>query len=390
MALTVSEINVASTAKGRESRFKLAFDNSYPTGGEDLTAAMVGLSNIESVNVLSQEDGYTFDYDLTNTKLKVQYGGASASAPGLNSAPALQVEETQAIASNTGSLTHNPAYIIAVEVTAGSTTGAFNVIPNGQTPATTEVAVNFADGTLTFAAGDAVTSVDVTYIRQQASGLFDGSGLLAETIVAASGGTNTNDRYAAVQYVYDITGGTLLTPVPVGEAPGVGEFAIDINNSGNTTIATNAGIDGNTLSVSGLDFARLPSVDMFIDDDDITLASEAYNFTGNGNYNQLVIPGLGTQLVGEETGAGNENASWVGPNGTAANGVAQFNPALNAILTANSNAFVTTAISWLVIPSWTLVNSVVTAVSAAAAGEVANGTDLSSALNVVECIAFGR
>lgn len=46
------------------------FDSSYPTGGEALTAANLGLSKVEFVSIQSK-DGYVFNYDYTNSKVLV-------------------------------------------------------------------------------------------------------------------------------------------------------------------------------------------------------------------------------------------------------------------------------------------------------------------------------
>lgn len=412
MALTVSKLEVSPDGgKGREAKFNLAFDNSYPTGGEPLTPADVGLSNITGFDVLGNEGGYSFNYDYSNQKLVVSSGGVSSFTPaGTVSQPTftgnagvqpLIVEEIVAVSSNTGTLGSVPAYIMAIDVTAGSTTGSFNVVPTGETPATTECAVTFTNGTLTFAAGDAVTSCRVTYLASREGTFIDNSNFTYdEAITASDSGTNLAVAAAVIQYVYDDTAGALMTPVPVGETPSSGEFALDIDNSGDTTITTNSADNGNSLKVSYLPLSVLPSADMSIGDADLSLTSEAYNWTGAGNIPSLVVPGMGTQFVGEETGAGNENGSWAGPSGTAANGVGVLSPALNTVTTNNTNAIVTLAMPWLVLPDWAFANETSTgtvsqptftgnAVAGAAASEVANATDLSS-LTQVECVAYGR
>lgn len=47
---------------------RITFDSSYPTGGESLTAANLGLTTLYAVMPMSK-DGYTFQYDLGNSKL---------------------------------------------------------------------------------------------------------------------------------------------------------------------------------------------------------------------------------------------------------------------------------------------------------------------------------
>ena len=55
--------------------------------------------------------------------------------------------------------------VLTVTGGGGPTTG-YSIIPSGQTPATTEVAVNHAAGTLTFAAADKVLTGTVQYIKK--------------------------------------------------------------------------------------------------------------------------------------------------------------------------------------------------------------------------------
>jgi hypothetical protein len=71
MALTVSNLTTASIGNVLQARFRLAFDSSYLTGGELLTPAQIGLWTAQYFQVVSSEGGYAFDYDYTNTKIKV-------------------------------------------------------------------------------------------------------------------------------------------------------------------------------------------------------------------------------------------------------------------------------------------------------------------------------
>ena len=93
---------------------------------------------------------------------------------------------------------------------------------------------------------------------------------------------------------------------------------------------------------------------MFIDDADISLTGEDYNWTEASDIGELVIPGFGTRIIGEEAGAGNERATLVGPSGTAANTRARWLPALNIMDTDNTNAIVTLSMPWIILPHWAL------------------------------------
>jgi len=287
MALTFTATSpVKVTSLGRIANGTINFDSSYPSGGESYLASLFGLSIVESVEFGESISGKIFEHDKTNKKIKLYSGGSSTGTTsagtshnhaftGNADSKPLIVEEVVTVTANVGTLAKAPRYITAIDVTAGGVTGAFSVIPNGETPITTQCAVNVTTGALTFAAADAVTSVRVTYFTQRSGTLFSTNNLIVdEPVIASASKVNLSTRAALVQYVYDSTGGTVLTPIPSGEAPGAGEYALDINDAGNTSIDTNAGIDGNSLKVTFVPFSALTSTSQFIDDTDITLISE--------------------------------------------------------------------------------------------------------------------
>lgn len=55
----------------------ITFDSSYPTGGESLTAAMLGLASVLFA-VVTPSGGYAFEYDYTNSKVIAYRGGAAS------------------------------------------------------------------------------------------------------------------------------------------------------------------------------------------------------------------------------------------------------------------------------------------------------------------------
>ena len=57
------------------------FDSSYPTGGESLTAASLGIKTIELL-IAEPKSGYVFSYDYTDAKLMVYYADYAAAAAG--------------------------------------------------------------------------------------------------------------------------------------------------------------------------------------------------------------------------------------------------------------------------------------------------------------------
>lgn len=69
MSLTKSEQVNSGVQNLRMVLQKVDFDDSYPAGGEALTADDFGMQDITSMVVLAK-DGYVFEYDVANGKLK--------------------------------------------------------------------------------------------------------------------------------------------------------------------------------------------------------------------------------------------------------------------------------------------------------------------------------
>jgi hypothetical protein len=343
----------------------MTFDSSYPTGGETVTPSDFGLDGID-LFVASPKHGHTFEFDYTNEKLKAfGYG------------PTLVVEESVTVTSGVGTLARLPLYIVTIEATAGCTTGAFNVIPTGETPATTECAVTFTAGTLTFdECTDMVTTALVTYIPQSAHGPLSSNSLVVdESVTADACAVALANRAIAVQYVWNDTNSTRCVLEPVGEAPSATNTAVvDITSGTDTNIDTNATDDGDTLKVTYLKYSSFPA-EVAIADTDTTLSGsdpEQYSFAIAGGYNGLVIPGLGTQCVGEATTTNIENP-WTGPSGTVGDGTSLWNPLQNQVQTQDSTAYTTLALPYFVLDNHMIEGSIV---------EVAEGTDLSNVSSV--------
>lgn len=356
MALTLSDVKTGVLGDLRYRVMDVTFDSSYPTGGESLTAADLGWDSIIELKARSTTNGYEFSYDYTNHLLKAE-----------RSTPALIVEESVTVTSNVGALANIPAYIVAVTI---STTVGLHVVPSTVTPVTGQVAVNFTTGAVTFAAADNVTTALVTYFPRKRGTLFD-TPTVNESVVASASKVNLAARAAMVQYVYDSTDGVIDVIVPSGEAPAATHQAsIDINDSGNTSIDTHADDDGNTLLVTYIPYSYLTDPSMFLDDTDISSDFEPYNFTGTGNYNALVVPGLGTHLVGEEADATNRDIPFGGPSRTATNGtLAVWNPSTNTVTAAQTTNLATVSIPWILMGPSNMGNSL---------NEVPAGTNLAA------------
>jgi len=342
---------------GKIETGSFAFDSSYPIGGE--TAEFSFTPN--TVSIPSQE-GYVFEYDYTNEKVKAYVPGQS-----------LIVEEEVTVATNVGNLAHLPFYILAIEATTATTTGPFNAIPTGKTPLTTECAVTFTTGALTFVSTDVVTVCKVTYIPIHSTGPFVSANLVIdEAVVAAAAKTDLAYQAAAVQYVYDGTGGSRMALEPVGEAPTAsGNAVIDIDDGSNdTNIDVHADDEGNALVVTYIKYSALAAWQQ-LGDADLSLSSEIYNFTTN-NYNFIAIPGLGTQLVGEAT-ATNVELIWSGPGASVGAGVPTLDFEKNQWSTNESGAVTTLAVPIIFLSTF---------IQGAGLLEVGGGADLSGLTDV--------
>lgn len=100
MSLTVTLANDWMMNPGDRNavRATIAFDASYPTGGESLTAEMLGLSTLDFV-AIGNKSGYVFEYDYTNEKVLV-YGSAAATPAGTISKPTFTVTKGAILASS--------------------------------------------------------------------------------------------------------------------------------------------------------------------------------------------------------------------------------------------------------------------------------------------------
>lgn len=343
----------------------ITFDNSYPIGGELIT--FPHWRNKPMYLAIEPQDGYEFEYNKTNGRIKAFTPGKS-----------LIIEETVTVSSHTGTLAHKPFYILAIDVTAASSvTGPMHAIPAGKTPLTLECAVDFTTGGLTFVSSDGATSVLVTYIPLHETGPFSSANLVVdEEITASATPVALDNRAAAVQYVYDATDGNRMILEPVGEEPAsTGDAVVDIDSSGDTKIDANAAEATNTFLVTYIKYGTFDAA-MQLGDADLTLASEIYNFTLN-HYNYIAIPGLGTQCVGEASGS-NIELAWSGPTQTKAAGVPVLDFEFNQWSVDESSAVDTLALPIIFLNALSIQKSRL---------EVGTGVDLSGV--VPRYIAFG-
>lgn len=254
MAITIKVVERSSHGRFHEVLAKLTFGaNDYAAGGYAINPSQLGLGNIQALmsmgNVGIGSSGVRFMWD--DTTIPLNYGSSGklmvlrsiASAP-----PAIIPEESVTITNNVGTLANPPAYIMAVNASAGGTTGACSVVPVGSTVATTQCAVNWATGGLTFFGTDAVTTALVTYIPMGVGPFVPANQVVDESVALPNGSTvNLANQAALVQYIYEST--TLLAPLAIigtQNSPAAGQIQIQLNNSGATTVTDNAAQNGKT------------------------------------------------------------------------------------------------------------------------------------------------
>lgn len=81
MGLTITKIRRVNAGSCKVGVFDVDFDSSYPAGGESLTAANLGFNTVDLV-ICAPKSGFSFDYDYTNSKLKVLCPGVVTTAAG--------------------------------------------------------------------------------------------------------------------------------------------------------------------------------------------------------------------------------------------------------------------------------------------------------------------
>ena len=83
MALTVAQKQVLNLGSAKGTISTITFDSSYPTGGEDLTAADLGLTQVFGIIPMLGIGGYTFSFVQSTGKL-LAYNGTTQIANAAN------------------------------------------------------------------------------------------------------------------------------------------------------------------------------------------------------------------------------------------------------------------------------------------------------------------
>jgi hypothetical protein len=339
MPLTIGPIEQHSKGSLRGVSTSVTFDASYATGGESLTPNQLGIGQIVGdVEISASEDGYTFQWDATNEKIKVL---ASSSIP------QLIVDEVVTMTSDVGTLAFPPAYIVSV--VEGDLTQVYNIVGAGKVAVdNVSVAVNFLTGQIDNIAADAPATLKVTYFPQRPGTFFSLENLVIdEVIVPLATPVNLAFQAAAIQYVAGDTTPIAFTYETVGDQPGVGTVVVDIDDGGaGTTLdfhATDVASEA-TVTVTYLKAAGLGNEVAQLGDTERAFTSEGLNWlTGSFSGapfgdNAIAVPGLGTRGHGEEADDTTALWTWTSFEDTDANIIATANYRTNVQVTDNTVA----------------------------------------------------
>ncbi|WP_457556326.1 hypothetical protein [Candidatus Pyrohabitans sp.] len=95
VSVSVKKTNIFGTMKVVIA--EIAFDTSYPAGGEPLTASDLGLTKIDHISI-EPKSGYIFEYDYANSKVKAYYADYAAASAG----PLIEVPDLTDLSAVTG------------------------------------------------------------------------------------------------------------------------------------------------------------------------------------------------------------------------------------------------------------------------------------------------
>lgn len=308
--------------------FQLTGTSSYPAGGYDVQPQWGDIGTVKGIDVLDQNTaGTPFELRFNKGTKKLQ----AYRKQGLVD---MVIEEVVTVASNLGTLANVPAYILAVQATAGSVTGAFKTIPTGATPLTKQVAVTFPTGGLTFLGTDAVTAAKVTYIPMGIGPFIPANQVIDELVTLNSSGVNLANQASLVQYVYDALDVSNPRPAIINAAgsPATHQIAINLDNSTNTTLTSNAAQSGHAgAKVTYWKRSAFGAPLGYTAQANIAVSSNAIKLSTVLGIYGIFVPCFGEVLVGLTAGPAFVEEVMEGPSGSVAANVAVYNPALQKL-----------------------------------------------------------
>jgi len=274
MAITITTrekdpINIGGV--DRAAVLTVALDTSYPAGGETITPSDYGFGDFDVV-LAEPTDGYTFEYDHTNLKLKAY-----------QDAPAMRIEEQHTSVSNVVTLDYPAAWIMSAAKT--STALIWNKTAIGTAVLGTNhfcLRTAIVDGERTQLFLDASATIYVSYITQAWTEIYNCL-VQNESVVATTGDTNLANPIMGFGYCTNSTGDTIYTPVTISDTTATGEVGIDFA-AGTATGALNFSqtiATSGTVYVTYLKTAAANSfvADRYTSDEDTTTGTVAGTLT---------------------------------------------------------------------------------------------------------------
>ena len=335
MAITITKVygvyDSFQRGKMRKSLCTIAFDSSYPYGGEDIDAEAkreLGFNNVHAV-ICEHDMGYSFKYDDTNGKIKV-----------FSPAPAIIYEEKHTAVANRVTLDYPAAWIVNITKAAATqklvNTGiAAASLGANECCLTSDIATGVRTSITTVGATDVIYT---TYATQAWVELY---GCLKQGVTfTAATGNNTlasGDKLLAIGYVYQTTATAasidLQDPATAAGSARTGVLFNSATNQFNFNAAQNA-------KAMEIMYLALPSsgflVDRFVADEDPTKAgadpyTQTFNlpllmwgWTGVMPIDNAASKGIVLENETPATGYVNTNWGYRGPAGTGATPAAGF------------------------------------------------------------------
>jgi hypothetical protein len=373
MSLTISNIDRSAMANKSVIFCDIAFDSSYAFGGEAITPASMGLVGISHLMV-DPVKGYSFEWDKTNSKIKV-----------FQQAPPIVYEEIQTIASNQITLDYPAAAILNM---ASASATQLLTEPSATLEADeVQLAAAMAWGerpTFTFHASTS-GAIKVTYITQAWKEVWDNR--VASEAGTAATHVVTLDN-AAVFVESCVAAGTTGTNRPIwvrgGDEADTLECEIDFTDSGDTTLTFNS---ADAILTTTTTYIKMPSsgfiANRFIEDEDLAMSTG----TGASAY-PILFNSLCGQIPDYTAGGERDSHSLMMPEGDAVDTSLEsaIDWHLNKTLAGTQIRIEDTSSDAV---SLTYVYGFPAEIPGLVPIEVRNGEDLSSVLTGVKTMAIG-
>ena len=128
LGITIKGHNIVGNI--RQTIATIDFDSDYPTGGESLTARNLALGTVDNLQVFPK-NGYMFEYDYINSKLKACHPRAAITNTLAVSTPVLaHASGGTAVTSSAATVPNHTAAACTITGAAGIAAGVGTEVPN--------------------------------------------------------------------------------------------------------------------------------------------------------------------------------------------------------------------------------------------------------------------